>query len=226
MKQRGRLILAVVAALYLATGAPSFAGKSDDSDDLLREFAAAIEPGKLAPQMPTVTIETSPIICQKATITAIAVHAAVAMNPLPWFYKRKFPGILALAQERMADAKGMPEKEFEENLAAEKSVFATPNIKLFAVGPELTSADGEGIPIEVSCAEDGIHLTALVTRHSTIMPELRSAIEWKPSLELDMVLDQPETNVTVTWVIHATGDLETRRTVTKKTLVYQPKTTL
>lgn len=220
MKQRMFLILSIVAALYMATGAPSFAGKSDDSDELLREFIAAIEPGKLVKQVPTVTLAMSPITCQKATLTAIAVHASTGRNPLPWEYRKLVPGMLALAQERMADAKGMPEKEYEENLTAEKSIFATPKIKLFVVGPVLTVADGEGIPVEVSCAEDGIHLTAFVTRHSTIIPEIRSAIDWNPSLEFDLTLDQPETNVTVTWVIHAIGDLETRRTVTRKMLVY------
>jgi hypothetical protein len=72
---------------------------------------------------------------------------------------------------------------------------------IYADGPLLGSMDSNAVPVELTCTTIGVGLTATITRSANYDGAVLQNIQWRPIVEIKVVLHQPEATFDSTWAM-------------------------
>ncbi len=77
--------------------------------------------------------------------------------------------------------------------------------RVVAVGPVLGSMDSGEVKTDVACTTKGIVLTATITRSANYHGAVLQNVLWRPRIEIEVALPQPNVHVEATWMMRLTN---------------------
>jgi hypothetical protein len=93
-------------------------------------------------------------------------------------------------------------------ISTERPTAPGASVKVIAIGPILGAMDSTEVKADIACTPEGIVLTATITRSADYHGSVLANVNWRPRVEIELILRKPEVVVQSTWRMRLTTGKE------------------